>query len=127
MVTSRFVLLGSTHGFNGQAPNARTLQGGVYFAEGGYDRIAVKLFNTLDVDVFYVCGFRVFEKNPNLNSHASIGCLYFWHEQLEYDNDRSGDFKPLKHLPLDKVAVLGVVTTKAPEVNSVWPFGSSTL
>jgi hypothetical protein len=30
-------------------------QGGVHFTEGGYGRIAVKLFNTLDVDTFYVC------------------------------------------------------------------------
>jgi len=29
-------------------------QGGVHFSEGGYGRIAAKLFNTLDVDVFYV-------------------------------------------------------------------------
>lgn len=34
-----------------------TLQGGVHFSEGGYDRIAVKVFNTLDVDVFYVSSF----------------------------------------------------------------------
>ena len=32
-------------------------QGGVHFSEGGYARIAVKVFNTLDVDVFYV-GFH---------------------------------------------------------------------
>jgi len=29
-------------------------KGGVHFAEGGYNRIAVKLFNCLDVDTFYV-------------------------------------------------------------------------
>lgn len=29
-------------------------QGGVHFTEGGYGRISIKLFNTLDVDVFYV-------------------------------------------------------------------------
>lgn len=29
-------------------------QGGVHYSEGGYGRIALKLFNTLDVDVFYV-------------------------------------------------------------------------
>ncbi len=31
---------------------------------------------------------------------------------LEYDDDRSGDFEPLAHVPDDKVAVLGLVTTK---------------
>ncbi|KIM48267.1 hypothetical protein M413DRAFT_226748 [Hebeloma cylindrosporum] len=66
-------------------------KGGVHFSEGGYGRIAVKLFNTLDVDVYY----------------------------LEYDTERAGDFAPLKHLPLDKVAVLGLVTTKNPKLESV--------
>lgn len=36
--------------------------------------------------------------------------MYF--VQLEYDTDRAGDFQPLRHLPLGKVAVLGLVTTK---------------
>ncbi|KAJ7487533.1 hypothetical protein B0H11DRAFT_2013759 [Mycena galericulata] len=62
--------------------------GGIHFTEGGYHRIAVKLFNSLDVDTFY----------------------------LEYDNERSGDFSPLKYLPLNKVAVLGIVTTKSPKL-----------
>src|SRR5919112_1583335 len=33
---------------------------------------------------------------------------------LEYDDERSGDFGPLSHVPEDKVAVLGLVTTKTP-------------
>lgn len=66
-------------------------KGGVHFSEGGYDRIAVKLFNTLDVDTFY----------------------------LEYDTERAGNFAPLKQLPLNKVAVLGLVTTKNPKLESV--------
>ncbi|QYJ17150.1 5-methyltetrahydropteroyltriglutamate-- homocysteine methyltransferase [Rubrobacter xylanophilus DSM 9941] len=33
---------------------------------------------------------------------------------LEYDDERSGSFGPLAHLPEDKVAVLGLVTTKSP-------------
>ncbi|KAF8807333.1 UROD/MetE-like protein [Phlegmacium glaucopus] len=65
--------------------------GGIHFSEGGYARIAVKLFNTLDVDVFY----------------------------LEYDTERAGDFTPLKHLPLNKVAVLGLVTTKNPKLETI--------
>ncbi|KAK7064282.1 methionine vitamin-b12 [Favolaschia claudopus] len=61
---------------------------GMHFSEGGYHRIAAKLFNAVDVDTFY----------------------------LEYDNERSGDFTPLKHLPLNKAAVLGIVTTKSPKL-----------
>ena len=33
---------------------------------------------------------------------------------LEYDDERSGDFGPLSHVPEDKVAVLGLVTAKTP-------------
>jgi len=33
---------------------------------------------------------------------------------LEFDSDRAGDFKPLKHIPEDKTVVLGLVTTKSP-------------
>ncbi|KAF8075327.1 hypothetical protein FPV67DRAFT_1408864 [Lyophyllum atratum] len=64
---------------------------GNHFTEGSYARIAIKLFNDLDVDTFY----------------------------LEYDNERSGDFAPLAHLPLNKTAVLGLVTTKRPELESI--------
>ncbi|RXW15770.1 hypothetical protein EST38_g10086 [Candolleomyces aberdarensis] len=66
-------------------------KGGVHFSEGGYARIAVKVFNTLDVDVFY----------------------------LEYDTERAGDFEPLKYFPTGKVAVLGLVTTKNPKLESI--------
>ncbi|KJA29413.1 hypothetical protein HYPSUDRAFT_61442 [Hypholoma sublateritium FD-334 SS-4] len=65
-------------------------KGGIHYSEGGYGRIAIKLFNTLDVDVFY----------------------------LEYDTERAGDFTPLKQLPLGKVVVLGLVTTKNPKLES---------
>jgi methionine synthase II (cobalamin-independent) len=33
---------------------------------------------------------------------------------LEYDDERSGDFGPLTRVPEDKVAILGLVTTKTP-------------
>ncbi len=55
-----------------------------WYAEGGYDPIAEKLFNALDVDAFL----------------------------LEYDSERAGTFEPLRHLPAGKVAVLGLVSTK---------------
>ena len=38
---------------------------------------------------------------------------------LEYDDERSGGFEPLSHVPEDKIAVLGLVTTKAPRRESV--------
>ncbi len=38
---------------------------------------------------------------------------------LEYDDERSGNFEPLSHVPEDKVAVLGLVTTKTPRRESV--------
>jgi 5-methyltetrahydropteroyltriglutamate--homocysteine methyltransferase len=37
---------------------------------------------------------------------------------LEYDDDRSGDFRPLRFVPKDKIIVLGLVTTKFGEMES---------
>jgi 5-methyltetrahydropteroyltriglutamate--homocysteine methyltransferase len=37
---------------------------------------------------------------------------------LEYDDQRSGGFSPLKHVPEDRVVVLGLVTTKKPRLES---------
>ena len=63
---------------------------GGWVAEGGYDPIAERVFGTLDVDGF----------------------------MLEYDDQRSGDFKPLRYIPKGKTAVLGLVTTKRPALES---------
>ncbi|KAI9574167.1 UROD/MetE-like protein [Boletus coccyginus] len=60
----------------------------IHFSEGGYDVIAVKLFNELNVDCYY----------------------------LEYDTERAGTFEPLKHLPKHKSLVLGLITSKFPEL-----------
>src|SRR5262249_10281889 len=38
---------------------------------------------------------------------------------LEYDDQRSGGFEPLRAVPDDRVVVLGLVTTKAPRLESV--------
>ena len=54
-------------------------------AEGGYDFVAEALFSELDVDGFF----------------------------LEFDDDRSGTFEPLRFVPEGKVIVLGLVTTKS--------------
>jgi 5-methyltetrahydropteroyltriglutamate--homocysteine methyltransferase len=53
-------------------------------AAGGYDYVAEALFSELDVDGFF----------------------------LEYDDDRSGGFAPLRFIPPGKTVVLGLVTTK---------------
>lgn len=38
---------------------------------------------------------------------------------LEYDDERSGSFEPLRGVPDDKTVVLGLVTTKSPRVETV--------
>ncbi|GIZ46289.1 hypothetical protein CKM354_000941900 [Cercospora kikuchii] len=64
--------------------------GSKHFSEGAYDRIATKLFNDLNVSTYY----------------------------LEYDTERAGGFEPLKHLPKHKNVVLGVITSKFPELEN---------
>jgi 5-methyltetrahydropteroyltriglutamate--homocysteine methyltransferase len=60
---------------------------GMWTARGGYEELAR----------------RCFDRAPNVD---------VW--MMEYDDDRSGGFEPLRELPEDKVAVLGLVTTKRP-------------
>ncbi|TGJ81334.1 hypothetical protein E0Z10_g7451 [Xylaria hypoxylon] len=55
-----------------------------WFAQGGYEPVSEVLFKELDVDVYF----------------------------LEYDDARSGDFSPLRHLPPQKIVVLGVMSSK---------------
>jgi 5-methyltetrahydropteroyltriglutamate--homocysteine methyltransferase len=55
-----------------------------YMGEGGYDVVEDVLFNGIDVDGYF----------------------------MEYDDDRSGGFEPLKRLPKGKRVALGLVTTK---------------
>jgi 5-methyltetrahydropteroyltriglutamate--homocysteine methyltransferase len=38
---------------------------------------------------------------------------------LEYDDARSGSFEPLRDVPEDKVVVLGLITTKRPDLESI--------
>lgn len=61
-----------------------------WYAEGGYDAIAEKMFATLSVDRFL----------------------------LEYDDERSGTFEPLRFVPHDKVVVLGLVSSKRPQLEN---------
>jgi len=61
-----------------------------WVASGGYDFVAEAMFNELNVDGFF----------------------------LEYDDERSGGFEPLRFVPPGKQVVLGLVTTKRPELES---------
>jgi 5-methyltetrahydropteroyltriglutamate--homocysteine methyltransferase len=57
---------------------------------GGYDAIAERVFGRLKVDGYL----------------------------LEYDTPRAGDFSPLRFIPKDQIAVLGLISTKEPRLES---------
>ncbi len=59
-------------------------------ASGSYEPVAEALLSEMNVDAYF----------------------------LEYDNSRSGDFRPLRFLPKGKIVVLGLVTTKLGELES---------
>lgn len=59
-------------------------------AAGNYEPVAEALLSEMNLDAYF----------------------------LEYDDDRSGDFRPLRHLPKGKIVVLGLVTTKFGEMES---------
>jgi 5-methyltetrahydropteroyltriglutamate--homocysteine methyltransferase len=61
-----------------------------WYAEGGYDDIADRLFGSMAVDRFL----------------------------LEYDDGRSGSFEPLRFIPRGKAVVLGLVSSKRPQLES---------
>lgn len=61
-----------------------------WFAEGGYEPVAEVLFNDLNVDAYF----------------------------LEYDDERSGDFAPLRFVPKNKVVVLGIISSKVPKLET---------
>ena len=61
---------------------------GHWMAEGGYDPVAERVFNEIKVDALF----------------------------LEYDSPRAGSFAPLRFYPKDKTLVLGLVSTKTPEL-----------
>ena len=63
---------------------------GHWAAEGGYDPVAERVFNEIAVAAFF----------------------------LEYDTPRAGGFEPLRFFPKDKLLVLGLVSTKTPELES---------
>jgi 5-methyltetrahydropteroyltriglutamate--homocysteine methyltransferase len=61
-----------------------------WFAEGGYEPVAEVLFNEIKVDAYF----------------------------LEYDDERSGDFAPLRFVPSSKKVVAGVMSSKVAELES---------
>jgi 5-methyltetrahydropteroyltriglutamate--homocysteine methyltransferase len=62
-----------------------------WLAAGGYEAVAERLFNETDVDGFF----------------------------LEYDTPRAGDFAPLRFMPPHKFAVLGIISTKTPVLETI--------
>jgi methionine synthase II (cobalamin-independent) len=64
---------------------------GRHFSEGGYDTIATKLFCNLNVDSYY----------------------------LEYDTPRAGSLEPLRFLPKNKNVILGLISSKFPELENL--------
>jgi 5-methyltetrahydropteroyltriglutamate--homocysteine methyltransferase len=88
---------GVTFGIHICRGNARTIDPTTgklvpqWHREGAYDAIAEKLFNTL--------------------KHQRI--------LLEYDSERAGGFEPLRLVPKDKIIVLGLVSTKSSDMESV--------
>jgi 5-methyltetrahydropteroyltriglutamate--homocysteine methyltransferase len=62
-----------------------------WLVSGGYEWLAAKIF-------------------PTVNAERLL---------LEYDDERSGDFEPLREVPEDKTAVLGLVTTKTSRLETV--------
>jgi 5-methyltetrahydropteroyltriglutamate--homocysteine methyltransferase len=63
----------------------------MWHREGSYDAIAERLFNELPHQRFL----------------------------LEYDSPRAGGFAPLRFVPKDRIVVLGLVSTKVPELESL--------
>ena len=61
-----------------------------WVTKGGYEPVAEILFNEMDVDAFF----------------------------LEYDDERSGDFAPLRFVPANKMVVLGLMSSKLPDVEA---------
>jgi len=63
---------------------------GMYLSEGGYDSVAEKFFGRTNVDHFL----------------------------LEFDSPRAGGFEPLRFVPKGKGVVLGLVSSKTPQLEA---------
>jgi 5-methyltetrahydropteroyltriglutamate--homocysteine methyltransferase len=63
---------------------------GKWLGAGGYDYVAERIFNGLDLDAFF----------------------------MEYDSPRAGSFEPLRFMPPDKHVILGLISTKTPQLEA---------
>jgi 5-methyltetrahydropteroyltriglutamate--homocysteine methyltransferase len=63
---------------------------GKWMGRGGYEYVSEVLFRNVNIDTYF----------------------------MEYDSDRAGDFRPLRHVPKGKRVVLGLVSTKTPKLES---------
>ncbi len=63
---------------------------GKWMGRGGYEYVSEVLFRNVNIGTFF----------------------------MEYDSDRAGDFRPLRHVPNGKKIVLGLVSTKTPVLES---------
>ena len=63
---------------------------GKWMGRGGYEYVSEVLFRNVNIGTFF----------------------------MEYDSDRAGDFRPLRHVPSGKTVVLGLVSTKTPALES---------
>jgi len=61
-----------------------------WIAEGGYEPVAEEMFSTINVDGFF----------------------------MEWDSDRAGGFEPLRFVRDDQIVVVGLITSKTPELES---------
>jgi 5-methyltetrahydropteroyltriglutamate--homocysteine methyltransferase len=61
---------------------------GHWMAEGSYEAVSEQLFGRTDVDAFF----------------------------LEYESERAGGFEPLRHVPRNKKVILGLISSKRPEL-----------
>lgn len=64
---------------------------GHWMAEGSYEAVSERLFNEAAVDTFF----------------------------LEYESERAGGFEPLRHVPKNKNVILGVVSSKSPQLETL--------
>ncbi|MBT4589730.1 MAG: 5-methyltetrahydropteroyltriglutamate--homocysteine S-methyltransferase [Rhodospirillaceae bacterium] len=61
-----------------------------WMTSGGYESVAERMFDEMKVDGYF----------------------------MEYDSDRAGGFEPLRFVPKDRMVVLGLITSKTPELES---------
>jgi len=82
------VVAGAPKGMHVAMHLCRGNQAGHWQAEGGYDLVAERLFRKVNIQTYL----------------------------MEFDSPRAGNFDPLRHLPADKLVVLGLVSSKVAQL-----------